>query len=396
MCDVRRTRQRRITRIAPPPPAPPLVPFRARRHNRSSNSDAQLYFHARKYPTTISWTKTLPALFTTFRTLSVLSRVHRSTRAKVRARPLTVTQTSGGGMSTMGQQSSLQQPHEVVTTSPQSVSHSTTDRIATTPKAGGDPPSNAEKPTTPQTTAQTAANSVTAPTRCPFARADQLIEPGAPVRCPFHAHNVPEKFQLKEEVPLNLYGRTHYTSEATAELLADIGGPDRIREMCTRFYAQFFEDPVLVQFIFETDGAEAHGQRLADWIIEKMDENQKPWTESGRHGMRQPSHYRAWNNRARHPAVRGDHFKLDDARIWMRLHFWAAREAGLGPQQHPVFWNWYKKFLGHFIRVYDRGAPPYVDESAAWSANPKNIIRYIENGRRMVDVIRARPGYVEG
>ena len=25
----------------------------------------------------------------------------------------------------------------------------------------------------------------------------------------------------------------------------------------------------------------------------------------------------------------GQHFKLDDCRVWMRLPFWAAREAGL-------------------------------------------------------------------
>ena len=25
----------------------------------------------------------------------------------------------------------------------------------------------------------------------------------------------------------------------------------------------------------------------------------------------------------------GEHFKLDDCRRWMRLHFWAARESGI-------------------------------------------------------------------
>jgi hypothetical protein len=231
------------------------------------------------------------------------------------------------------------------------------------------------------------------PTRCPFANLKQPIQPGAKVGCPFHSHSAPKAFHLKQPVALNVAGRTHYTSEATARLLADIGGGDRIREFCTRFYANFFADPVLVQFIFERDGAEAHGQRLADWIIQKMDEDQKPWSDSGRWGMRQPSHYRAWTNSARNPAVRGDHFKLDDTRLWMRLHFWALRETGLGPQQHAVFWNWYKQFIGHFIRVYERSAPAYVDDSADWSSDPTNIKEYLKNGRRMLDVIRPRPGY---
>lgn len=233
------------------------------------------------------------------------------------------------------------------------------------------------------------------PSRCPFSVGSQLIPPG-PARCPFHAHRVPADFQMKTaNVPLALRGRTHQTSDGTARLLADIGGGDRIRELCTRFYALLFEDPVLSQFIFETDGAVAHGQRLADWIIEKMDADQTPWTDSGRLGMRQPSHFRAWNNRARHPAVRGSHFKLDDTRMWMRLHFLAARETKLGPNDHPAFWSWYQRFIGHFIAVYDRQAPAFVAESAEWSAKPQNVKTYLDAGRRFNDVIVPRPGYSE-
>ena len=36
--------------------------------------------------------------------------------------------------------------------------------------------------------------------------------------------------------------------------------------------------------MFETDGAENHAKRLADWIIEKIGGEGKPWTESGREG----------------------------------------------------------------------------------------------------------------
>lgn len=76
-----------------------------------------------------------------------------------------------------------------------------------------------------------------------------------------------------------------------------------------------------------------------------------------------------------------------------RLHFWALREAGLGPDNHRPFFDWYKKFIGHFIRIYERSAPMYVDESAAWSANPTNIERYLKAGRRFDDIIIPRPGY---
>ena len=77
----------------------------------------------------------------------------------------------------------------------------------------------------------------------------------------------------------------------------------------------------------------------------------------------------------------------------MRLHFWAVREAGLGPQDHLVFWNWYKKFIGHFVGIYERSAPMYVNDDAAWSADAENLTTYLQNGRRMLDVIVPRPGY---
>ncbi len=144
----------------------------------------------------------------------------------------------------------------------------------------------------PAASPHSSALSHAARARCPFSNLDKPIVAGAPVRCPFHAHQVPESFHVTSPVPLNVHGATHYRSDATADLLRDIGGGDRIREFCTRFYALFFADPVLKQFLFETDGPEAHAKRLADWIIQKMDEGQEPWTESGRWGMRQPSHHR--------------------------------------------------------------------------------------------------------
>jgi hypothetical protein len=204
--------------------------------------------------------------------------------------------------------------------------------------------------------------------------------------CPFHKHRVPQDYQLKSAtIPVVIRNGSHQVSEGTANLLHDIGGGDRIREMCTRFYARAFEDFTIQPFFFADDGATEHGQRLADWIIQKMGGEGEPWTASGRWGMRQQSHYAAWNSSKRHPSVRGEHFKLDDARIWMRIHFWAGRECGL--HEHEGFWNWYVGFIEHFIAVYERKAPRYAVEDASWSENPANIMAYQLAGNRMLDVI---------
>ncbi|RLO02282.1 hypothetical protein DYB28_014474 [Aphanomyces astaci] len=110
-----------------------------------------------------------------------------------------------------------------------------------------------------------------------------------------------------------------------------------------------------------------------------------PWSDSGRRGMRQPSHYKAWNNAKRHDNVRGNHFNLVDARTWMRVHFWAARECGL--HLHEAFWVWYVHFLGHFIAVYEQRAVPYANEDAKWSKLQTNIDAYIRNDHTMPDLL---------
>ena len=122
------------------------------------------------------------------------------------------------------------------------------------------------------------------------------------------------------------------------------------------------------------DGAEMHGKRLADWIIEKMGGEGKPWSDSGREGQRQPSHRSAWNNKKRPRAEQGDHFNLHDVTRWMCIHFWSLRECGL--DQHKVFFDWYVKFISHFSSVYDSKAPAYAQAAADWSSNAKNIEDY--------------------
>ena len=57
--------------------------------------------------------------------------------------------------------------------------------------------------------------------------------------------------------------------------------------MTTRFYAHVFEDQELRKFIFEGDGAAAHGKRIGDWIVEKMGGEGDVWTDAGRGDMRQ-------------------------------------------------------------------------------------------------------------
>jgi hypothetical protein len=225
---------------------------------------------------------------------------------------------------------------------------------------------------------------------CPFANAFASIDPADDSHasaCPFHAHifrsAIDFSIEADSELDIVVRGGTHEATPASAALLEDIGGPDRIREMCCRFYAHAFLDKGLQQFFFLDDGAEAHGKRLADWIIEKMDSNNKAWTASGRLGQRQPSHHKAWNSSKRAPEVRGDHFNLKDTRLWMRIHFWAARECQL--HLHKPFWRWYCQFIGHFVRVYERYAPRFVEESCEWSASSDNIARYLENGYVMED-----------
>ena len=205
-------------------------------------------------------------------------------------------------------------------------------------------------------------------------------------KCPYHAHVIPSDYKLTDQsIPLKIENSTHKVSDATAQLLLDIGGGDRIREFCTRFYARAFVDKVLKPFFFLDDGAPAHAKRLGDWIIEKMGGEGSPWSESGRYGMRQPSHYKAWNSDKRDPEVRGNHFSLTDTRVWIRLHFWAIRECGL--DKHEAFWEWYIQFIEHFIGIYERRAPLYVKRDSLWSANISNIDKYLKNDFVMLDII---------
>jgi len=228
------------------------------------------------------------------------------------------------------------------------------------------------------------------PGRCPFANIRNKIEDGyASIlsyrsECSFHAHTGVKPNNVENAAFPN-FGGTMRGSQASQRLLKEAGGGDTIRELCTRFYAYAMEDFTLNLFLFETDGAEDHGKRLADWIIEKMGGEGKPWTQSGRHGTRQQAHRSAWYNSKRPKEERGRRFKLHDCRVWMRLHFMAARDVGL--HKNTELWTWYIGFIAHFIAVYERSAPPYAQRDAEWSSVAKNIQKYEKDGRKMKDVI---------
>jgi hypothetical protein len=212
------------------------------------------------------------------------------------------------------------------------------------------------------------------------------------MECPHHNfHSQPEPSKLSTTVTPARVGGTFKYSEDTASLLADVGGGDRIRDLCTRFYAHVFLDKHIAPLIFKGDGAIAHGVRLGNWIIEKMGGEGTPWSDSGRHGLRATTHGQAWRSEYRDPKDYGKRFKLDDCRIWMRLMFWSGREVGL--HHYTAFWNWYVTFVKHFIAVYEYSAPPFTEEDAEWSADPHNIQKYVEDGYAMVDVIGIEHAY---
>jgi len=101
---------------------------------------------------------------------------------------------------------------------------------------------------------------------------------------------------------------------------------------------------------------------------------------------RSSAHVAAWYSSKRPANEVGRHFKLDECRVWMRLHFWALRESGL-IEKSPSFADYYLRFIAHFVRVYESTAPYFTRESFRWSADPVNIQNYLNNGRIMKDIL---------
>lgn len=195
----------------------------------------------------------------------------------------------------------------------------------------------------------------------------------------------------------------HRPNADTLALFREAGGREAMVKFTSRFYQRAFADPHIDKFI--RDHNDPHGQRFADWITEKFGGG-NGWTveRSTRrtcpfksHGHmfqsahdRSSAHFTAWHSPKREPHKFGEHFKLDDCRVWMRLHFWALRESGVWDAS-PGFAEYYMKFIGHFVSIYERTAVEFVRESARWSADLANCQAYIDNGNVMVDEIIGMP-----
>jgi truncated hemoglobin YjbI len=201
-------------------------------------------------------------------------------------------------------------------------------------------------------------------------------------------------------IPLNVVNRSHRANSDTRRLVQEIGGLPTLRKFTTIFYQKSFADQHADRFIHSH--SDPHGERFATWVAEKFGDG-TPWTEERRNRPRKlmnlggqvqevafdrsSAHFAAWHSPKREQHKWGQHFKPDDARVWMRLHFWAARECGLFEPQHAAFMDYYTRFIGHFISIYSSKAPPFTRESARWSEDPRNIEEYLAAGNFMGDVI---------
>jgi hypothetical protein len=193
-------------------------------------------------------------------------------------------------------------------------------------------------------------------------------------------------------IPLTMGGggRTHVPSEGSRQLIEKEVTLEDLKTVTGKFYELAFQDKTLDKFI--RSHADPHGDRFAKWIHQKLS-GSTVWDEDrasrGRHCPvhdRTSAHVAAWHSPKRPAEERGEHFQLDDCRVWMRLHFWALRESGL-MEKSPSFASYYVRFIAHFVRVYENTAPPFARDALRWSADPKNIEAYIYNGREMKDVL---------
>ena len=220
--------------------------------------------------------------------------------------------------------------------------------------------------------------------------------PPADKNIAIHNTSAPYKF-----VPLKMGGNggTHKPSRASRDLIEQEVSFDSLLTMTEKFYELAFQDDTLDKFIRSHN--DPHGTRFAKWIHQKltgsniwdMDRQARDKTPvrvaGGRTAVvhdRSSAHAAAWYSAKRPKKDVGRHFTLEECRVWMRLHFWAMRESGL-VEQSPSFADYYVRFIGHFVSVYEGSATMFARESFRWSSNPKNIENYIKNGRKMKDVL---------
>lgn len=174
--------------------------------------------------------------------------------------------------------------------------------------------------------------------------------------------------------------------------LESAGGVEGMIKLASIFYEKAFDNPHLDKFI--RSHRDPHGERLGKWIAQKLDPELDVWTQDletreqkeivlaggKRHVVsdRTSAHVAAWNSVKRPAEEVGRRFKVDDCRIWMRLMFWSARELKLMDKKE--FTREFIPLISHFIAVYERQAPFYVQDSIDWSASAKNIGAYEDAG----------------
>ena len=194
----------------------------------------------------------------------------------------------------------------------------------------------------------------------------------------YHVESPPSPASL---VPLNVVDQAHRPSAKTAQLVQDVGGLAVLRRFTLLFYEKAFADPVLDKFIRSHD--DPHGERFATWIAEKMgvgtpwsDERRTPGSRCPFHDARMgdmhvhdrsSAHFAAWHSPKREPAQFGRHFNLAECRLWMRLHFSAAREAGVFAAS-PRFADYYVRFI---VRPPPHAPARTLQRSRAAAAYPR-------------------------
>ncbi|KAL3915315.1 MAG: hypothetical protein SGILL_005714 [Bacillariaceae sp.] len=202
-------------------------------------------------------------------------------------------------------------------------------------------------------------------------------------------------------VPLRMGGNggTHKPSEGSRALIENEVSLEDLEKMTNTFYEWAFQDVTVDKFI--RSHSDPHGSRFAKWIHQKLtgshvwddDRRTRDMTPhavaGGRTAVvhdRSSAHAAAWYSPKRPSNEVGRHFKLDECRVWMRLHFLAMRKSGV-VDKSPSFADYYVRFIGHFVSVYEGSATKFARDSFRWSADPKNVETYLKNGRRMNDVL---------
>jgi hypothetical protein len=239
----------------------------------------------------------------------------------------------------------------------------------------------------------------------PDLRAEQEVEVTIG-KCPFSTTTSQAKREASEPLPFHFVplrmgggGGTHKPSEGSRALIEQEVSLGDLMSMTEKFYDKAFQDATLDKFIRSHN--DPHGSRFAKFVHQKL-YGSTLWDEDrasrdltpvrvagGRTAVvhdRSSAHVAAWYSSKRPSNEVGRHFNLEESRVWMRLHFWGMREAGL-VDKSPSFADYYVRFIGHFIAVYERSATQFARESFRWSAKPSNIERYINDGRQMKDVL---------